>query len=575
MDTNPMTNEEQFSPKQQRRMRLTWWRYGAIALLILGIGLRLYHLDYKVYWLDEAYTSLRLSGHTRAEFEQTVVTGEVVDLTTLQRYQQPNPDKTLGDTLRSIATEEPQITPLYFVLTYGWVHLFGNSVAAIRSLAVIFSLLTFPCLWWLCRELFSAQTLNWINTAWMAIAIVAIAPLHVLYAQEARPYSLWTLTILLSSAALLWAIRTKTPWHWAIYTCTVALGLYTQLLFALVAIAHALFLFLLNRDRSPQSLDVALELAELDLSRVSPVKNQVSQAGLKQTPTSSQFRPYLFATLSAFLSLLPWLAILASNLDQAQARISSLNESSSLGTVLNQWLVNTGRGLLGIDLGAVNLLLLLGVGYALVVFYRTAPRLAALFVLSLVAVSFLSLALPDLVLGGDRSTRIRYLIPAYLGIQIALAHLFSTQAVALPRGKASWRRGWRVGLGALLSISLVVCLVSAQSRVWWNKSVPRSSYYLPVSRIINQGDRPLVISDRRPIDLLALSYWLVAPVKFQLVTQPQDLSVAPNFEPIFLLNASNKLKKNLAQQGYSLTLRYTDDNAPKPDEDRLWQITKR
>ncbi len=565
-----MTHEK-FSPKQHQ-MR-TWWRYGAIALLILGIGLRLYHLDYKVYWLDEAYTSLRLSGHTRAEFEQTVVTGEVVDLPTLQHYQQPNPDKTLSDTLRSIATEEPQITPLYFVLTYGWVYLFGNSVAAIRSLAVIFSLLTFPCLWWLCRELFSTQNPNWINTAWMAIAIVAISPLHVLYAQEARPYSLWTLTILLSSAALLWAIRTKTPWHWAVYALTVALGLYTQLLFALVAIAHALFLFLCNHQRSPQAPEVALE-RELDGSQARSATNQSSQAGWKQTLTSTQFLPYLFATVAAFLSLLPWLAILASNLDQAQARISSLNESSSLGAVLNQWLVNTGRGLLGIDLGPVNPLLLLGVGYGLVVFYRTAPRPAALFLLSLVGVSFLSLALPDLVLGGDRSTRIRYLIPAYLGIQIALAHLFSTQAVALRREKASRQRGWQAGLGALLSISLVVCLVSAQSRVWWNKSVPRSSYYLPVSRMINQGDRPLVISDRRPIDLLALSHVLSAPVKFQLVTRPQALTVAPNFEPIFLLNASKGLQKKLSQQSYNLTLRYEDDNAPKADEERLWQIQK-
>ena len=564
-----MTEQGKFSLKQQRRNRSAWWRYGAIALLLLGIALRLYHLDYKVYWLDEAYTSLRLSGHTRAEFEQTVFTGDVVDWATLQRYQHPSPDKTLGDTLHSIAAEEPQLTPLYFVLTYGWIMLFGHSITAIRSLAVLFSLLAFPCLWWLCRELFPAA-----KTAWMAIAIFAVAPLHLLYAQEARPYSLWTLTILLSSATFLWAIRTKAPWHWAIYALTVSLGLYTQLLFALVAIAHGLYLFLLCRHSTsnPQSAQ----------SPRNPRFAQSAQSPPSPRPAHPAV-PYLLATLTACLPLVPWLAILTSNLDQAQARISSLDESSSLSAVFNQWLVNTGRGLLGVDLGPVNLLLLVGVGYALLVFYRTAPRPAALFVLSLAGVSFLSLAVPDLLLGGDRSTRIRYLIPAYLGVHLALAQVFSTQVLTIARRNANSnarsnlglrrQRGWQLGLALLLSVSLGVGLISAQSRVWWNKSVPRSSYYLPVSSIINQGDRPLVISDRRPIDLLALSYWLDDDVKFQLIFPPQTLAVAPGFAPIFLLNASNRLKKNLAQQGYDLTLRYTDDNAPKAERERLWQLS--
>lgn len=42
------------------------------------------------------------------------------------------------------------------------------------------------------------------------MALIAVSPFHVLYAQEAREYSLWTVTILLSSAALLRAMRVKT-----------------------------------------------------------------------------------------------------------------------------------------------------------------------------------------------------------------------------------------------------------------------------------------------------------------------------------------------------------------------------
>ena len=41
-----------------------------IVILVLGIFFRFANLEKKVYWIDEGYTSLRISGYTESEFIQ-------------------------------------------------------------------------------------------------------------------------------------------------------------------------------------------------------------------------------------------------------------------------------------------------------------------------------------------------------------------------------------------------------------------------------------------------------------------------------------------------------------------------
>lgn len=70
----------------------------------------------------------------------------------LIKYQRLNAKKNLGDTLKSLAIEEPQLQLLYFLAVKYWAKLFGDSPAATRSFSVWMSLLAFPGLYWLCRE---------------------------------------------------------------------------------------------------------------------------------------------------------------------------------------------------------------------------------------------------------------------------------------------------------------------------------------------------------------------------------------------------------------------------------------
>jgi uncharacterized membrane protein len=83
--------------------------------------------------------------------------------------------------------------------------------------------LALPCMYWLCLELFESSV-----TAWLVVAIIAISPFQIVYAQEARPYSLFVMLILLSSAVLLRGRRLTTNSSWAIYAVTLVVEFYSN-----------------------------------------------------------------------------------------------------------------------------------------------------------------------------------------------------------------------------------------------------------------------------------------------------------------------------------------------------------
>lgn len=507
-----------------------WVQWGLVIVLAAGIFLRFYHLDHKVYWIDETNSSLRTLGYTKTELINTAFTGDVVSADQLRQFQRLDPDRGWNDTWTAL-TGTAEHTPLYFLLARAWVGLVGHSVASMRCLTALFSVLVLPCLYWLCRELFGSSTVGWI-----AMALVAVTPVHVFYAQEARPYSLLSVLILLSSTLLLRAIRLNTRKHWIFYGLSVIAGLYTQLLFGSVAIAHGIFVLLTQGWRNATT------------------------------------RAYLLVSAVGCLSLTPWIALLIGNWQEVQQSTLSLRDGySTFSYVIDRWFLNLNLAFFNRELGAANLLLIVITLLALYLFCRQAPKRDWLFVLLLIGVPFVVLAIPDLILGGRRSLRIRYLFPCFLGIQLAFAYVFATQAV----WAKTWQQQlWRVFWVGWVLAGLMACIISAQAVVGWHKSVPRSSYYPPVADMINQTENALVISDGPVTDTLAFSAWLKPEIKLQLSREPRKLKIAPGYDPIYLFNSSRQLQKIMTRRGYSLEAAYEDRAVPTKVRTRLWTARK-
>ena len=502
-----------------------------IIVLVLGVFFRFVNLDHKVYWHDEAYTSLRISGYTSTEVVQQVFNGQVIGISDLQKYQRPNPEKGLVDTIKSLAIEDAQHPPLYYLMVRFWVQLFGNSVAVTRSLSALISLLVFPCVYWLCLELFESPLVGGI-----AITLIAVSPFHVLYAREAREYSLWTVTILLSSAALLRALRLNRLSTWGIYTVTLSLSFYTFPFSIFVGIGHGIYVMAMERFRLTQTV-----------------------------------RAYLLASLVGLLSFAPWLAVVIVPGSLTGATWTSV--AIPLLTWLKMWGMHINRAfILTIgDFGFDNLLtyltlpvFLMLVGYSIYFLcHQTSPK-TWLFVLTLMGTLALALALPDLILGGQRSTSSRYLVPFYLGIQLSVAYLLAKSF--------STRKFWQVVMVGLISAGVVSCAISSQSETSWNKVV--SYYNHQVAQLVNQTTAPLLISSSFGINFgntLALSHLLEPKVRFQLVngrTQPDSMKnidfmnipkIPQGFSDVLVLNPSEQFKQKIEQEYKSpLELAYND-----------------
>lgn len=523
---------------QNWSLSITRIRFLLIVLLVLGVFFRLVNLDRKVYWHDEAYTSLRIAGYTAEEVNQNVFNGQVIGIEDLQKYQRPNPEKGLVDTINTLVIDDAQHPPLYYIVVRLWVQWFGNSVAVTRSLSALISLLVFPLVYYLCLELFESSLVGWV-----AIALIAVSPFHVLYAQEAREYSLWTVTILLSSWLLLRASRLTSQgreniWQdWGIYTVTFALSLYTFSLSVLVGIGHGIYIIAIERFRLTKTVIA-----------------------------------YFVSSLIAGLLFSPWLAIALTTWSKTGATWTAF--PIPLLSLLKTWGLHVNRAFI-LTLGdfgfdrlstylTLPLFLILVVSAIYFLCCYTSKRVW-LFVLTLMGTTFLSLALPDLILGGQRSTSTRYLVSFILGIQLSIAYLLATQIAVASFSK---RIVWRVVMAIVISAGVVSCAISSQSETAWNKVV---SYNNPeIARIVNQSNTPLLISSSFGINFgnsLALSYLLDPKVRLQIVTgntQPDFMNIPKipqGFSDVFFLNPSDPFREKIEKEyNWTLKLIYNDSH---------------
>jgi uncharacterized membrane protein len=509
-----------------------------IILLVLGVFLRFVNLDKKVYWIDEVYTSLRISGYTQAELVQEVTKGQLLSVADLQKYQRPNSEKGVIGTVKGLALEEPQIPPLYFVMARFWVLIFGPSEAVTRGFSALISLLAFPCIYWLCLELFESSV-----TGWVAMGLIAISPLQVLYAKEARNYSLWSVMILLSSWALLRAIRLNKKPNWLVYGATVAFGLYSHLFFALVALGHGIYV--------------------------------LATQGFRWSKTVGA---YLLASMTGLLAFTPWIWIVINNSTSIVKTTGFQSERTTLPFLVINWLGNISRGFLDlgvnsyaslaylVPLSSLIVTVLIIVGYSMYFLCRNTATRVWLFVITLISVPALALILPDLLFGGYRSALSRYLIPLQLGIQLAVTYLIATKITL------KYVQNWREHLWKLIGIVLVLSgvvsgVISSQSETWWNMAY---AYQIsPVTSIINKASRPLTIAElsgNNLGNLIAVSYRLDQKVQFLLLDKPSLTQIPDGFSEVFLYGDSKTLKNQLEQESnFKIEPIYKD-----PKENKIW-----
>ncbi|MGI8439968.1 MAG: glycosyltransferase family 39 protein [Thermoleophilaceae bacterium] len=154
---------------------------GLAVVTILAAVLRFSLLDHESFWVDEAHTVWLVN-------------------------------MGFGNMLTTITQTESN-PPLYYILAWGWAHIFGAGEAGLRSMSAVAGTATVPAIYAAGRALTSRRV------AFAASAIVAANPLLVNYSVEARNYALLAALGALSVMFIAWALTLSRPrlvWGWAL-----------------------------------------------------------------------------------------------------------------------------------------------------------------------------------------------------------------------------------------------------------------------------------------------------------------------------------------------------------------------
>lgn len=200
-------------------------------VLLLSFVLRLIHLN-QSFWLDEAAQVIESARPFKLQFQ-------------------------------IVSDFHP---PLYHLLLHFWMFL-GQSEIWIRLLSVIFAVLSIFLAYLFAKEFTDNKK------ALISAFLLAIAPYHIWYSQEARPYMLFILISLFSSYCLL---KKK----WFLYTISAILSVYSFYFSAFMIVGHLAYILFQNKKL---------------------------------------IKRYIISNLAAFLAFLPWLPFFSKQLQNGMS----------------------------------------------------------------------------------------------------------------------------------------------------------------------------------------------------------------------------------------------------------------
>lgn len=472
----------------------------SVLVVLVGGVFRFVGLDQKVYWHDETITSIRISGYPYGPFVDTIPAGQWFSVPSLQRYQQVSGNGVLA-TARSLADGDPQHPPLYYEIARLWGKTVGDSVTSLRALSAVISVLALAAMFLFCRALFGSRLAGWLGAA-----VLAASPFQLFYAQEAREYALWVLLTLVSSLALLLALRRPgEKRRWVLYGVALLLSLYTFVLSAFLIAAHAI-----------------VAAAAAKRSRLKQVAVPFSTCLGVVTALFSPWLLVIYRHRAAIAATNDWTKQPIPRLDLLQSWLGSLG----LDFVATRW---TGAAETLVFLPFLALTV-----YAAYVLLRN-RHVARLTVASLFVAAALPLMLADVVLGGQRSSTARYLIPALLAIQLAVVYLLTTKLADPGQpGRAIWSCVALVVVG----VGLGSWANSIDARTWPLKDDGGNRGDLFAARVVNAEPHPMLVATVVG-RVLVLTHLLHDDVRVALATRKVTPTITPSAAPVFLYGSSN------------------------------------
>jgi uncharacterized membrane protein len=181
-----------------------------LAIVLLGLVLRLYKLNQESVGFDEAF-SMWACRDTFAGMMRTLI----------EDFVHP---------------------PLHYFLLRGWLDVFGSGVVQARLLSVLFGTLAIAILYMLVADLLDR------HPALFAALLLAVSQLSIQFAQEARPYAQFLFLFLVCCFLFARALRDRSLKLWCGFVGVAILLIYTHYFGLLVLGVMVAFGFLYRRE---------------------------------------------------------------------------------------------------------------------------------------------------------------------------------------------------------------------------------------------------------------------------------------------------------------------------------------
>ncbi|MGH7792984.1 MAG: glycosyltransferase family 39 protein, partial [Thermodesulfobacteriota bacterium] len=205
-----------------------------MAILFLGLFLRVYDLSDESVWYDEAF-SIELANSSISG----VINGSAQDI-------------------------HP---PLYHILLHYWINLFGDSEFSTRFMSVVFGVFAIFMIYKVGSLILDEEA------GILSALLLALSSFHIYYSQEARMYSLMALLTLLSMYFFLKILRNRNVIDVVGYVLSSTFLIYTHYFGLFIILAQNIYiftLFLLKEDDYKQTFKRWVPLQLILIALFSP-----------------------------------------------------------------------------------------------------------------------------------------------------------------------------------------------------------------------------------------------------------------------------------------------------------------
>ncbi len=217
------------------------WLY--LIIVLMGVSLKFYHLNHRLFWYDEICTIQHTSGIPLNKYSEFIPINEITSFSVYDSLLHlSTQNQTIGSQIKGLFSST-NLTPMHYPFLMIWYRIVGDNPIHYRLFSVFIFILVIPFLFLLARTLFESDLAGWIT-----ISLYAVSPMFQYYAQESRYMILMAFFLIVLNYLFLKVIQKNRLKWWIAYSLIGIMAMYTSVLSGIVLFGHFIYILIFNKE---------------------------------------------------------------------------------------------------------------------------------------------------------------------------------------------------------------------------------------------------------------------------------------------------------------------------------------